>query len=149
MPENIAVKIDGSNVIFTPDKDWSGNARVRFVAEDPYGEKIISSRINLEVIEVPEFSWINCYFKNCVYINAGLLVIFLALIFILRTRKKSPPATKKILMAGIKKEKGFLYFVDKDGDVSKTPMARTNKKNQTFTKEKVGRVLKIKKKQKK
>ena len=28
---------------------------------------------------------------------------------------------------GIKKESGYLYFVDKDGDVSKAPMARGRK----------------------
>ncbi len=37
-------------------------------------------------------------------------------------------AAKKIAKVGIKKEKGFLYFVDKNGDVSCAQMARGNKK---------------------
>jgi uncharacterized membrane protein len=144
-PENLTIKIEGSNVFFIPDKNWFGNARVRFVAEDPDGATVTSDRINLNVIEVPAFSWIDFYFKNCLYINALLLIIFFALIFLLRTRKEKEPMTRKILMSGIKKEKGFLYFVDKDGDVAKAPMARSNKKNQKFTKQKVGKVVGIKK----
>lgn len=37
-------------------------------------------------------------------------------------------AAKKVAKVGIKKEKGFLYFVDKNGDVSCAQMARGNKK---------------------
>ncbi|HQO59227.1 MAG TPA: hypothetical protein PLT76_10995, partial [Candidatus Omnitrophota bacterium] len=37
-------------------------------------------------------------------------------------------AKKKVAKAGIKKEKGYLYFVDKDGDVSCAIMARGSKK---------------------
>ncbi len=35
---------------------------------------------------------------------------------------------KKIAKVGIKREKGFLYFIDKAGDVSCAVMARGNKK---------------------
>lgn len=35
---------------------------------------------------------------------------------------------KKIAKVGIKREKGFLYFIDKQGDVSCAVMARGNKK---------------------
>ena len=34
----------------------------------------------------------------------------------------------KIAKVGIKKEKGFLYFVDKQGDISSAKMARGDKK---------------------
>ncbi len=37
-------------------------------------------------------------------------------------------AKKKVAKVGVKKEKGFLYFVDKKGNVSKAKMARGNKK---------------------
>ena len=37
-------------------------------------------------------------------------------------------AMKKVAKVGIKKEKGYLYFVDKHGDVSCAKMARGNKK---------------------
>jgi hypothetical protein len=37
-------------------------------------------------------------------------------------------ATKKVAKVGIKKEKGFLYFVDKQGDISSAKMARGDKK---------------------
>jgi len=30
-------------------------------------------------------------------------------------------AQKKVIKCGIKREKGFMYFIDKDGDVSKFP----------------------------
>ena len=35
---------------------------------------------------------------------------------------------KKIAKVGIKREKGYLYYVDKQGDVSCAKMARGNKK---------------------
>ena len=34
---------------------------------------------------------------------------------------------EKVEKVGVKKEKGFLYFVDKNGDVSRAPMARGRK----------------------
>ena len=37
-------------------------------------------------------------------------------------------AAKKVAKVGVKKEKGYLYFVDKNGDVSCAKMARGNKK---------------------
>lgn len=37
-------------------------------------------------------------------------------------------AIKKIAKVGIKKQKGFLYFVDKQGDISCAKMARGAKK---------------------
>jgi len=30
----------------------------------------------------------------------------------------------KVADAGVSREKGYLYFIDKDGDVSRAPMAR-------------------------
>ncbi|MFA5060217.1 MAG: hypothetical protein WC676_06270 [Candidatus Omnitrophota bacterium] len=35
---------------------------------------------------------------------------------------------KKIAKVGVKREKGYLYFIDKQGDVSCAKMARGNKK---------------------
>jgi len=36
--------------------------------------------------------------------------------------------TTKVAKVGIKKEPGFLYFIDKDGDVSKVKMNRGGRK---------------------
>jgi len=35
---------------------------------------------------------------------------------------------EKIAKAGVKREDGFLYYIDKDGDVSRAKMARGGKK---------------------
>jgi hypothetical protein len=35
---------------------------------------------------------------------------------------------QKVAKVGIKKEQGFLYFVDKDGDISRAKMARGGQK---------------------
>ncbi len=35
---------------------------------------------------------------------------------------------EKVAKVGVKKEDGYLYFVDKDGDVSRVKMARGGKK---------------------
>ena len=44
-----------------------------------------------------------------------------------RGRKKGKAGKEKVAKVGVKKEKGFLYFVDKQGDVSKAKMARGRK----------------------
>ena len=31
---------------------------------------------------------------------------------------------EKVTKAGVKREKGYLYFLDKDGDISRAPMSR-------------------------
>lgn len=38
------------------------------------------------------------------------------------------PKTMKVAKVGVKKEDGYLYFVDKDGDISKVKMNRGGKK---------------------
>ena len=35
---------------------------------------------------------------------------------------------QKVLRCGIKKEPGYLYFIDKDGDIARAKMARGGKK---------------------
>ena len=47
---------------------------------------------------------------------------------------------EKVAKAGVKKQNGFLYFVDKDGDVSRARMARGRKKGSKTRPEKVARV---------
>jgi hypothetical protein len=48
---------------------------------------------------------------------------------------------QKVAKAGVKKASGFLYFVDKQGDVSRAKMARGGSKGKSKTKpEKVAKV---------
>lgn len=35
---------------------------------------------------------------------------------------------EKVMKCGVKKEKGYLYFIDKNGDISRAKMARGGKK---------------------
>lgn len=35
---------------------------------------------------------------------------------------------EKVMKCGVKKEKGYLYFIDKKGDISRAKMARGGKK---------------------
>ena len=47
--------------------------------------------------------------------------------------------SEKVAKAGIKREKGYLYYLDKQGDVSRAKMARGGKKGGAPTKvKKVG-----------
>jgi hypothetical protein len=52
----------------------------------------------------------------------------------------------KVVKCGIKKEKGYLYFIDKDGDVSKAKMARGGKKKKKAAKKKTAKKKTTKKK---
>ncbi len=47
---------------------------------------------------------------------------------------------QKVAKAGVKKEKGWLYFIDKQGDVSRAEMARGGRKK---GKKKVQKVQKV------
>ena len=47
---------------------------------------------------------------------------------------------KKAAKVGVKKEKGYLYFVDKQGDVSRAEMARGGRKKGKKKIEKVAKV---------
>jgi hypothetical protein len=47
---------------------------------------------------------------------------------------------EKVAKAGVRKEAGYLYFVDKDGDVSRAKMSRGGRKKGSQPKEKVARV---------
>lgn len=38
--------------------------------------------------------------------------------------------TEKVLATGITKEKGYLYFIDKDGDIARTKMKRGRGKDE-------------------
>ena len=46
---------------------------------------------------------------------------------------------EKVAKAGVKKEGGYLYFIDKQGDISRAMMARGRKKGKKGKPEKVAR----------
>ncbi|MEK6963318.1 MAG: hypothetical protein AABX70_02735 [Nanoarchaeota archaeon] len=47
---------------------------------------------------------------------------------------------QKVAKAGVKKESGYLYFVDKQGDVSRAMMSRGGRKKGKVKAEKVAKV---------
>jgi hypothetical protein len=47
---------------------------------------------------------------------------------------------EKVARVGVDKESGWLYYVDKDGDVSRSKMARGGRKKGSTKREKVARV---------
>ena len=55
---------------------------------------------------------------------------------------------QKVAKVGVKKEPGYLYFVDKQGDISRAKMARGSTKKKKATKKKTTK-KKAKKKTKK
>jgi hypothetical protein len=46
-------------------------------------------------------------------------------------------AQEKVARAGVKREAGYLYFLDGDGDISRSPMVRGRGKGSQGSKEKV------------
>jgi len=55
---------------------------------------------------------------------------------------------QKVAKVGIKKEHGYLYFVDKNGDISRAKMARGGKKKKKAKKKKTKKKKAAKKKKK-
>lgn len=41
---------------------------------------------------------------------------------------------EKVVKVGLKRQEGFLYYIDKDGDISRTKMARGRKAEKKLTK---------------
>ena len=46
-------------------------------------------------------------------------------------------AAEKVSLVNLKKEPGYLYFIDKEGDISRAKMARVGRKKSTGAVEKV------------
>lgn len=53
---------------------------------------------------------------------------------------------QKVAKVGVKKESGYLYFVDKDGDISRAKMARGGRGKKKVAKKKVVKKKAAKKK---
>lgn len=129
-PDNISIEIKDGVAKFVPDKDWSGNRRIRFYAEDADGERVTSSRMTLEVVEVPDYAWYDLHAIYCAYFNLIIILIIIFLLMITPFKNRKYEDKGKVAVTGIKKEKGYVYFVDKDGDISKREAPqRKSKKN--------------------
>jgi len=128
--ENISVTIKESIVTLQPDKDWFGTRRARFIATDTEGDSTLSPRVTFEVVDVPDLSLLELYLRYCAYINALILIIILTILYftpfskVTRTRK----GPQKVAELGLSKEEGYLYYVDQEGDVSRSKMKRNAKK---------------------
>src|SRR6056297_3355868 len=48
-------------------------------------------------------------------------------------KKPDKPRPPKVAIVGIRKESGYLYYVDKDGDIARTPAGQNNKLAQLKT----------------
>ncbi len=130
VPENVTVTIKDSFVYLIPDEGWSGFSRVRFSAVDEFGEEVVSPSFDLEIVPFVMPSVEQLYFKYCPFINASLLVLCLILFLVFPTKTKVEKKRKqkgKVVLTKIKREKGYLYFVDKDGDVSRRKISRNKK----------------------
>jgi len=46
------------------------------------------------------------------------------MVLVLLSRRLNKVSVEKVVRVGVKKEAGYLYFVDKDGDVSRTKAMR-------------------------
>ena len=63
-----------------------------------------------------------------------------------RGKKKGKTKIELVSKVGVKKEAGFLYFVDKQGDVSAAKMVRGGKKKKKSTKKKAVKKKAVKRK---
>lgn len=37
---------------------------------------------------------------------------------------------QKVVRVGLKREKGYMYYIDKEGDISRSPMGNPNRKRE-------------------
>ncbi|PIN80944.1 hypothetical protein COV13_02810 [Candidatus Woesearchaeota archaeon CG10_big_fil_rev_8_21_14_0_10_32_9] len=132
MPNNMTVSVKGVIVSFEPDAGWNGTARAKFSAVDEGGDEVISPSFDIEVVAYDKLSLEEIYFKYCPYINAVLLIILLLLLIFLpgKNKKEKKVVRKKpgkVSLTKVKREKGYLYFVDKEGDISRTKVKKNKK----------------------
>lgn len=140
MPKNVSVKIDGKTALITPNHNWFGTETVVIKATDTAGVSTLSPLISLEVLNVPEYTPVQIYDLYCHYAALVLFIVLIILILVTPFGRRLVEGGK-VAVTGITKESGYLYFVDKEGDVARAPMARNWKKPKKKPKqEKVGKV---------
>lgn len=127
-PEEVLINFDGEIATLTPEPDWFGNRRIRFIATDSDGVSLKSPRITIEVVDYPEFDLSEIHSIYCVYINAILLILLLLILILTPFHKKPKLNNGKVAKINIEKEKGYFYFVDSEGDVSRKKIKRSNGK---------------------
>ena len=140
MPKDVPVKIDGKTAVMIPNHNWYGTENVVIKATDTAGVSVLSPIISLEVLDVLEYTPIQIYDMYCHYTALILFIVLIILILVTPFGRRLVEGGK-VAVTGIKKESGYLYFVDKEGDVARAPMARNWKKPKKKPKqEKVGKV---------
>ena len=140
MPKDMSVKIDGKTAIITPNHNWYGTEDLVIKATDTAGVSVLSPMISLEVLNVLEYTPVQIYDMYCHYVALILFIVLIILILVTPFGRRLVKGGK-VVVTGIKKESGYLYFVDKEGDVARAPMARSKKKPKKKPKqEKVGKV---------
>jgi len=132
VPDNMTVSVKGAIVLFEPDEGWNGTARAKFSAVDEGGDEVVSPSFDIEVVAYDKLSTEELYFKYCPYINSILLILILVLLLFLpgkikKEKKVVKKKTGKVALTKVKREKGYLYFVDKEGDISRTKVKKNKK----------------------
>ena len=92
----LSSKIDGSNLILTPAKDWFGTTWLYLRATDAYNESASSDPILVEVLPVEDYTLKQYFSILCAYFNLVILAILSLFIFLtFSLLKKKPGNTKK------------------------------------------------------
>ena len=86
--ENVSTVVVDGVVTFTPSADWFGEKRFRVTAFDGNGADTESPRMELVVVDQPEYDAWSLYDVYCGYVNLVLLFFVLLLIAALGSRKK-------------------------------------------------------------
>jgi len=91
---NITIQVDGEMVVFIPDRDFTGERVINFIAEDSKGGRAYSPDILLSVKEKDTFpaslySWIKRFFMKSInyVILSAVLIVVIVILLILRVKE--------------------------------------------------------------
>ncbi len=87
--------VNGNSVTFYPDYAWYGNESIIITASDSFGGYADSPSIKLIIKHTPGMTGLQWYNSYCWYVNLGIFLIILILIFLMFVVKQEKRVRKK------------------------------------------------------
>jgi len=148
-PDHVHISIEDNVALLRPEHNWAGEEFIVFTANDEKGGVTDSPIMTLKVLEKKPVGVLGLWNAYCKHINLVLFIVLILLVLLFfdvledkgyNHYKSGKNGEKKVVKVQVQKtskllpitrEKGWLYYVDRDGNVSRSKMARGGKKIKT------------------
>jgi len=135
--DNVSVTISNGTAYIVPDTDFFGSRRFRITAFDGKGGATESPRMNLEILDRPEYTGFTWFAHFCGYINVVLLLLVFLVASVLFRPRIRPPKREKAVKEEKKETKA--QKAEKKSVAKKPATKKTASKKKTATKKKASK----------